>query len=131
MYVNVYGTSNCGRGRGDGYLIDGAVAAVPVMPALELDLSIGSFRKDLPEIIRRVAVSNQDNCNCGIVLDGIDAIGRARVVLLGMRREGSKKRFSIHHQHVAMSKNSKETYTRSAFCESRGYDCAAEAVCKA
>lgn len=54
----------------------------------------------IPEIIRRVSVSHQDNGNGGIVFDGVYSVGRARVVLLGMGREGSKERFSIYLQHL-------------------------------
>ena len=54
----------------------------------------------IPEVVWRVAISDQDNGDSGIVLNGIDSVGGARVVFLGMRREGSKERFSIHHEQV-------------------------------
>lgn len=48
----------------------------------------------IPEVIRRVAVSNEDNGHGSVILDGVHAVTAGAVVFGGVCGEGLKERFA-------------------------------------
>ena len=48
----------------------------------------------IPEVIRRVAVSNEDNGHSSVILDGVHAVTAGAVVFGGVCGEGLKERFA-------------------------------------
>lgn len=49
---------------------------------------------DPPKVVGRVAVGNQEDCDSGIVLNGVDAVGAAGVMLTGMVAQRLEQRFT-------------------------------------
>lgn len=87
VYIDVdLARHGCGRG-GDGNLVDGTESAVPKkqMEALAHVLGVSfKVKIDSPEVVRRVSVRDQKDCDGRVVLDGIDTIRAVRVMLLSM-----------------------------------------------
>lgn len=85
---------------------------------------------DAPEIAGRVAVGNQEDCDSRIVFNGVDAVGGAGVMLTGMIAQRLEQRFTdaaISHD-FEKAYPAGVAYIKSAFWDSNGADCAAEAV---
>lgn len=56
----------------------------------------------LPEVVRGVAVSDQENRDCGVVFGGVDAVGAAGVVFLGVGAQRLEQGFTVHVSKTAV-----------------------------
>lgn len=55
----------------------------------------------LPEVVRGVAVGDQEDRDCGVVLGGVDAVGAAGVVFLSVGGQRLEQGFTAYVSKMA------------------------------